>query len=149
MRKGRSPTCLSAHSLLPASAQPAASSLRGRMGRAAITMQAAGCSQLESSSSHPTSSHSVSMHPIQSPSILSNFIPSPSTSFNLHPISIPSPSHPSRARTVAPKGFVVLEVKKIPREEERGRRRKANQQGERSSIRFVKGTIYKIHHIFY
>lgn len=85
---------------------------------------------------YPISSHPIPVHLIQSPS-------------HLHPISIPSPSHPSRARSVAPKGFVVLEVKKIPREEERGRRRKANEQGKRSSIRFVKGTIYKIHHIFY
>lgn len=135
--------CLSAHSLLPASAQPAASSLRGRR-RAADIMQAAGCSltavgellvpsypilfhlhPLHSISihpirfhlipspsipSHPHPSHSISVHPIPSH-------PLPSTPFNPHPISIPSPSHPSRARTAAPKGFVVLEVKKIPREE--------------------------------
>lgn len=60
--------------------------------------------------SHPHPSHSISVHPIPSH-------PLPSTPFNPHPISIPSPSHPSRARTAAPKGFVVLEVKKIPREE--------------------------------
>lgn len=60
--------------------------------------------------SHPHPSHSISVHPIPSH-------PLPSTPFNPHPISIPSPSHPSRARTAAPKGFVVLEVKQIPREE--------------------------------
>lgn len=142
--------CLSAHSLLPASAQPAASSLRGRRRRrAADIMQAAGCSltavgellvpsypilfhlhPLHSISihpirfhlipspsipprpipSHPHPSHSISVHPIPSH-------PLPSIPFNPHPISIPSPSHPSRARTAAPKGFVVLEVKQIPREE--------------------------------